>query len=102
MVTIPDSVEWVEVGGEAVTEATLGAVRGRPLFTAYGPTEVSIVSAGRTVTASRIASIGRPMPNVTGYVVAAESSTLHPIGVWGELLLGGVQVARAGHTKRIG
>jgi len=55
----------------------------------------------------RLASIGKPLPNVTCYVVDSATSTttatsaplLQPIGVWGELWLGGVQVAR-GYLNR--
>ena len=54
----------------------------------------------------RLASIGKPLPNVTCYVVDPSSTTtatstplLQPIGVWGELWLGGVQVAR-GYLNR--
>ena len=67
------------------------------------------MSVGRLVvggqTPTRLASIGKPLPNVTCYVVdsatpATESvPLLQPIGVWGELWLGGVQVAR-GYLNR--
>ena len=52
---------------------------------------------------SRLASIGKPLPNVTCYVVDPDAlpgaPALQPIGVWGELWLGGVQVAR-GYLNR--
>ena len=58
-------------------------------------------------TPKRLTSIGKPLPNVTCYVVDPASTTadatsaplLQPIGVWGELWLGGVQVAR-GYLNR--
>ena len=55
----------------------------------------------RSELSRRLATIGRPLPNVTCYVidVDAPSPTLQPIGVWGELWLGGVQVAR-GYLNR--
>ena len=105
--TIPLSVRWIEVGGEALTEAVIGRVNEAVrLYNGYGPTEVSVECVGkevvRPVASNRLASIGRPLPNVTCYVVdvAADaeggvpSPQLQPIGVWGELWLGGVQVAR--------
>ena len=97
-VSIPGTVHWVEVGGEPLTRAALESVaEGTALYNAYGPTEVTIASVGKVVVrhgAVRLASIGKPLANVTCYVLDVESSTLQPIGVWGELLLGGVQVAR--------
>ena len=58
-------------------------------------------------TPKRLTSIGKPLPNVTCYVVDPDASAtsarspplLQPIGVWGELWLGGVQVAR-GYLNR--
>ena len=55
----------------------------------------------------RLASIGKPLPNVTCYVVdpspaaATLAPMLQPIGVWGELWLGGVQVATALRVGRL-
>eukprot|EP00964_Phaeocystis_antarctica_P096118 scaffold62484_cov64-Phaeocystis_antarctica.AAC.1 len=129
LANLPPSIEWVEVGGEALTSAVLERVStSTTLFNGYGPTEASIACVGKLIvrvqptpcpegmgeTASvinsqlsqRLASIGKPLPNVTCYVVgpaapcdATLAPMLQPIGVWGELWLGGVQVAR-GYLKR--
>ena len=104
---LPPSVKHVEVGGEALTQ---GAISNLPSSTAvfnyYGPTEVAIWATRREVlrdeVVRRLASIGRPLPNVVCSIVSADdvrSQHLSPIGVWGELWLGGVQVAR-GYLKR--
>jgi acyl-coenzyme A synthetase/AMP-(fatty) acid ligase len=76
------------------------------VFNYYGPTEVAIWATRREVlrdeVVRRLASIGRPLPNVVCSIVSADdvrSQHLSPIGVWGELWLGGVQVAR-GYLKR--
>ena len=80
------------------------------LYNFYGPTEASVYATSKHVLRgelpSKLASIGKPLPNVTCYVVDPSSTTtatstplLQPIGVWGELWLGGVQVAR-GYLKR--
>ena len=80
------------------------------LYNYYGPTETSVYATGKHVLRSelpgRLASIGKPLPNVTCYVVDPATPTdttltplLQPIGVWGELWLGGVQVAR-GYLNR--
>ena len=107
---IPRSVTWIESGGEALTQAVLENVPTRvKLFNVYGPTEVTIASIGKLIRRAegRLTSIGRPLPNVTCYVVDPASTTssatsaplLQPISVWGELWLGGVQVAR-GYLNR--
>ena len=81
------------------------------LYNYYGPTEASVYASGKHVLRDqlpgRLASIGKPLPNVTCYVVDPASTTnsatsvplLQPVGVWGELWLGGVQVAR-GYLNR--
>eukprot|EP00964_Phaeocystis_antarctica_P130250 scaffold94131_cov63-Phaeocystis_antarctica.AAC.1 len=120
LVNLPPSVEWVEVGGEALTSAVLKRVStSTTLYNGYGPTEASIEcvcklivhakqpsqlfegiggskNVANTQQARHLASIGKPLPNVTCYVVdpTSPSSTvvanlLQPIGVWGELWLGG-------------
>ena len=80
------------------------------LYNYYGPTE-TFYATGKHVLRDelpqRLTSIGKPLPNVTCYVVDPASTTtsatsaplLQPIGVWGELWLGGVQVAR-GYLNR--
>jgi non-ribosomal peptide synthetase component F len=103
MSKLPDTLKWVEVGGEPLTQSVVARVPSNArLYNAYGPTEVCITSTGKLVHNAdyRLASIGSPTPNVTGYVVNPSSSSdiiaaqLCPIGVDGELWLGGVQVAR--------
>jgi non-ribosomal peptide synthetase component F len=81
------------------------------VFNYYGPVEVTQWATMQSVhdadRARKLASIGKPLPNVTCYVVDPASTTtsvtsaplLQPIGVWGELWLGGVQVAR-GYLNR--
>ena len=102
---IPPSVRHVEVGGEALTQAVIDNVgAGRTLRNHYGPTEASVLVTTRLVLGpSRIASIGKPLAGVRCYIVdpegAAAAPMLCPIGVWGELWLGGVQVAR-GYLNR--
>ena len=74
VLTIPSSVRWIEVGGEAITEAVIRNVsEATVLYNAYGPTEVSIASVGKVVDRIpahwRPSSIGRPLPNVTCVIV---------------------------------
>eukprot|EP00964_Phaeocystis_antarctica_P080099 scaffold49990_cov41-Phaeocystis_antarctica.AAC.1 len=92
---IPPSVKHVEVAGEALTQLTIDNLpTGVVLYNNYGPTEMTVDVTARCVTdpelPPRLASIGKPLPNVTCYVVDPTSPTttlaplLQPIGVWGE------------------
>ncbi|WCF06624.1 amino acid adenylation domain-containing protein [Paenibacillus thiaminolyticus] len=66
----------------------------------YGPTEVSIYATGYSVTGTEEGGIpiGRPLPNVHVYIMD-EGGALQPIGVPGELYVGGAGVA-AGYVNR--
>ena len=102
---VPRSVEHVQVGGEALTQAAVANVHaGASLFNYYGPTEASIWATRRQVlrtdSPSRLSSIGSSLPNVTCFVVGGQDHpVLQPIGVYGELWLGGIQLAR-GYLNR--
>ncbi|UFH41822.1 non-ribosomal peptide synthase/polyketide synthase [Flavobacterium cupriresistens] len=60
---------------------------------AYGPTEASICSTTFRGDINNLVSIGKPIDNTTAYIVD-ESNRLLPIGVVGELCVGGAGVAR--------
>lgn len=68
----------------------------------YGPTEASICSTVHAVAAAEEGAfgvpIGRPLANTRAYVLDA-NRRLAPIGVWGELWVGGAGVAR-GYWRR--
>jgi len=96
-------LEVMILGGEALPPALardlLGALGG-DLFNGYGPTETTIYSTTFQVdreTLSRGASqpipIGRPLANTTLYILDAHREPV-PIGVPGELYIGGAGVAR--------
>jgi amino acid adenylation domain-containing protein len=83
------------VAGEACpVELPRKWARGRQFFNAYGPTETTIWATGADV-AGEVGPIpiGRPIQNVRVYVVDEQGQRV-PVGVAGELLLGGVGLAR--------
>ncbi|MDT8912922.1 non-ribosomal peptide synthetase [Amycolatopsis sp. PS_44_ISF1] len=75
----------------------LAAVPGRiEVVNTYGPTECSIDSTAWTYdpgAGSEIVPIGVPLPNATAYVVDTREQ-LVPVGIPGELCVGGVGLAR--------
>lgn len=96
---------WVVVGGEAlrpdVARALLGAGSCR-LLNHYGPTETTVGVCTFEVTASSLEQavkfgaqtmpLGRPLANTRAYIVDGSNNEM-PIGIPGELLLGGDGVA---------
>ena len=100
--SIPPSVRLVIIGGEeALSERVLiwNEYAGETtLLNTYGPTETTIVAticqlSGRNADPLRQVSIGRPIPNAQTYVLDESGQPL-PMGVPGELYIGGAGVAR--------
>jgi amino acid adenylation domain-containing protein len=104
---IPDCVRLLVFGGEAVDPAALESwfLRSghRPrLLNAYGPTETTVNATFREVTGDDAAwrSIGRPVEHARTYLLDAGGEPV-PVGVVGELYVGGAGVAR-GYLDRPG
>jgi natural product biosynthesis luciferase-like monooxygenase protein/amino acid adenylation domain-containing protein len=64
----------------------------------YGPTENTVVSTCAEVPRNGIPPIGRPLPNTQAYIVDRHLQPV-PVGVPGELLVGGAQLS-PGYWKR--
>jgi amino acid adenylation domain-containing protein len=97
---IPACIRLVSIGGEAIDQGALEAwfdARGhRPrLFTGYGPTEATVTTTIRELEpgAQNCCCIGRPVSNLRVYILDHRSEPV-PIGVKGELHIGGAGVAR--------
>jgi len=74
---------------------------GREFFNAYGPTETSVwVTVARCLDGGRKPLIGRPVDNFQTFVLDARMRPV-PVGVAGELYVGGEGLAR-GYLKRPG
>jgi amino acid adenylation domain-containing protein len=101
--SLPESIRLVILGGEKALPARLAAWRDHVpgsvrLLNSYGPTETTIVAticdlSVADANAVSAAPIGRPIANAVLYVL---DSNLHPVpvGLPGELYIGGAGVAR--------
>ena len=92
----------VLLGGEAIDEELwreLSADRGRTYYNLYGPTECTVdASWARLTETEPEASIGRGLPNMR-LLILDQRHELVPIGVAGELCIGGAGVGR-GYWQR--
>ncbi|MDQ6672238.1 MAG: amino acid adenylation domain-containing protein [Chloroflexota bacterium] len=108
---LPACVRLVIIGGEralasdrAIWRQRLGS--GVRLVNTYGPTETTIVALSSDLThadddqARRVVPIGRPVGNARAYILDEHLEPV-PVGVPGELYVGGAGVARGylGHAE---
>jgi amino acid adenylation domain-containing protein len=95
------ALRWLQVAGDVLRQYPIA---GLPFKVAnvYGPTECTVVVTFAEITAEdnprRLPSIGSAISNTRIYILDA-SGQLAPIGVAGELFIGGVSVAR-GYLNR--
>ncbi|MBS9423624.1 non-ribosomal peptide synthetase [Photorhabdus caribbeanensis] len=87
------SVSTLLLAGEAVPpQIAVRWSQNRKLFNVYGPTECTAIVTSGLLTDDKI-TIGKPLPN-TVIRILDPSGNLVPIGVAGELCIGGIQLAR--------
>jgi amino acid adenylation domain-containing protein len=104
--SLPEGVDLEPIGvlivaGEALTETVARRWgRGRKLINAYGPTEASVCATMHEWRSEETGSprIGRPIGNTRMYILDKQGEPV-PIGVVGELYIGGAGVAR-GYLNR--
>ncbi len=83
-------------GGEKFSEALLAKMRSvtkARIFNCYGPTEITVASNNAELTHATMVTVGKPQLNVKEFIVDADGNEL-PVGVVGELYIGGRGVAR--------
>lgn len=108
--TLWEPLRLVAIGGERALPERLAAWRTlagtrTTLMHEYGPTETAIFStvcdiSSETSAARREVPIGRPIPNVRAYVLDRRLQPV-PVGVVGEIYIGGAGLAR-GYMHRPG
>ncbi len=97
-------LRYLLVGGDVLSPRTINAVRHRhpdvKVINCYGPTENTTFSTSHPIEMDypHTIPLGGPITNSTAYIVGP-GDRLQPIGVWGELLLGGDGVA-TGYLNR--
>ncbi len=93
-------LETIIVGGEACPAGLVSRwTNGRHFFDGYGPTETTVCNTiGECFADDAQVSIGRPMTNTQVYILDEEREPV-PVGVRGELYIGGVGLAR-GYLNR--
>jgi len=100
------SLRYLIVGGDALDPRTISRVlRSNPpqhLLNGYGPTETTTFAATYEVTSvsddARSIPIGKPIANTRIYILDGEGEVV-PVGVAGEISIGGAGVAR-GYLNR--
>ncbi|MEH2211070.1 non-ribosomal peptide synthetase/type I polyketide synthase [Nostoc sp.] len=104
---LPQTLRLVVVGGEKASSATLAMWRQLPgaehvrWVNTYGPTEATIIVTvyePGTLLASQEIPIGRPIANTQIYLLDRQLQPV-PIGIPGEIYIGGVPLAR-GYLNR--
>ncbi|PPJ04073.1 non-ribosomal peptide synthetase [Nocardia nova] len=89
-----DRVGTLVTTGEACPEELVAAwAPGRQMFNGYGPTETTIGATLAPLSSRHPVSIGTPIPGICALVLDARLNPT-PVGVVGELYLGGPALAR--------
>ncbi|OBF90840.1 hypothetical protein A5791_16070 [Mycobacterium sp. 852002-51163_SCH5372311] len=99
----------VAAGGETLTDGLAHALLQRcaAVWNGYGPTEATAGTSVARLAQGDTITVGRPLPNVRVYIIDPRGR-LQPVGVPGEIAIGGVGVGRGylnrpdEHARRFG
>ncbi|MBQ3780922.1 MAG: amino acid adenylation domain-containing protein, partial [Bacteroidaceae bacterium] len=89
-------VKICRAGGEKFSDQLLAQMRDvtkARIFNCYGPTEITVASNNKELTTAPFVTVGKPQLNVKEFIVDSDGNEL-PVGVVGELYIGGRGVAR--------
>jgi amino acid adenylation domain-containing protein len=86
--------------GETLSDGLAQALLERcgPVWNTYGPTEATIIDTVVQLTEGDTVTVGKPFSNVRMYVIDPDGRQ-QPVGVPGEIAIGGVAVARGYHNR---
>ncbi|MEI6102292.1 MAG: amino acid adenylation domain-containing protein, partial [Eubacteriales bacterium] len=87
--------------GEILLQSLVAEIKEKTpskIYNFYGPTETTVVVTYKDVTDSNSINIGKPLANVSAYILDKHKN-LVPIGVHGDLFIGGAAVGR-GYLNR--
>jgi amino acid adenylation domain-containing protein len=102
MKAIPSTVEVINLAGEPLRQSLADQLYGlgtvKKVYDLYGPTEDTVYSTCALRQAGGRETIGRPLANKQTYIVDEQMEPV-PVGVVGELYIGGEGLAR-GYLKR--
>lgn len=90
------NIRIARAGGEKFSNQLLSQLQSTTkarIFNCYGPTEITVASNNKELTNTSIVTVGKPQLNVKEFIVDQDGNEL-PIGVVGELYIGGRGVAR--------
>ncbi len=98
--TTLSNLQTIIVGGEACsTELVRRWAPSHHFFNAYGPTETTVcVCAAQCFIDTQTLTVGRPFSNIQFYVLDRSLQPV-PVGITGELCIGGIGLAR-GYLRR--
>ena len=89
-------IKIARAGGEKFSDQLLQQLRSvstARIFNCYGPTEITVASNNKELTSATLVTVGKPQLNVKEFIVDQDGNEL-PVGVVGELYIGGRGVAR--------
>jgi amino acid adenylation domain-containing protein len=102
---IPDSVRVVNLAGEPLPATLVEQIYQSPtiqkVYDLYGPTETTVYSTFALRRAGEPATIGRPLSNEQVYLLSPIGQPV-PVGVAGEMYIGGDGLARQKPLPRLG
>lgn len=91
-----DGVKVLMIGGEPFSDELFKKLKtsfSGAIFNMYGPTETTVWSTVQNLTNAASIDIGKPIANTSIYILN-NNNQLQPIGIAGELCIGGSGVAR--------